>query len=231
MTVFFVLLTFVLFAVSVVFLIKWILEAVRKNGKSIKSRNRFLIAIGATAASFIFAIITIPNEDTDVSAGNETTTSPVSSTNKEDEEREKAAIEESKAQAAAEAEAEFQRKKAEEELKAEMADPSNYRTDVTFDNLARTPDDFIDEKVSLSGTVAQVIELDGETQLRIAVDDNYDNVVFTYYDSTITQQRVLENDWITIYGVSEGLYSYESTMGGQITVPLIGVKIIEWSIN
>lgn len=227
MTVFFVLLTFVLFAVSVVFLIKWILEAVRKNGKSIKSRNRFLIAIGVTTASFIFAIITIPNEDTDVSAGNETTTSPVSSTNKEDEEREKAAIEESKAQAAAEAEAEFQRKKAEEELKAEMADPSNYRTDVTFDNLARTPDDFIDEKVSLSGTVAQVIELDGETQLRIAVDDNYDNVVFTYYDSTITQQRVLENDWITIYGVSEGLYSYESTMGGQITVPLIGIKIIE----
>jgi hypothetical protein len=31
--------------------------------------------------------------------------------------------------------------------------------------------------------------------------------------------RVLENDIITVMGVSAGLISYESTMGGTITIP------------
>lgn len=97
---------------------------------------------------------------------------------------------------------------------------------VSYDSLARTPDDYMFSKVKGTGEVIQVLEGDGETQLRIALDDYYDDVVLVYYDSNIVSERVLEDDIVTYYGTSYGLYTYESTMGGDITVPLIEVHKI-----
>ncbi|KAK2210161.1 toxin regulator, partial [Clostridioides difficile] len=38
--------------------------------------------------------------------------------------------------------------------------------------------------------------------------------------------RVLEDDYITIRGISAGTITYESTMGGKITIPGIAVEKI-----
>ena len=43
----------------------------------------------------------------------------------------------------------------------------------------------------------------------------------------LTKVRVLEEDNVILYGVSEGLYTYKSTMGGNITIPLINVERID----
>ena len=127
-------------------------------------------------------------------------------------------------------------KKAEEERiakeKAEEEERKGYETGITYDQLARTPDEYKNKKVKFYGKVVQVIEGNGETKLRIATKSNsyggyYDDVVLVYYNSSLTSSRVLEDDMITIYGISQGLYSYESTMGGNITVPLIAVKEIK----
>ncbi|MGP4069904.1 toxin regulator [Halobacillus sp. B29] len=136
-----------------------------------------------------------------------------------EKEKEQKLAEEKKKQ---EAEEEKARKEAEEEAK------KGYETGTTFEQLARTPDNYEGEKVKLSGRVIQVIEAEGEeTQLRIAVDDDYDQVIFVSYDSAIINSRILEDDKITIMGVSLGLLTYESTMGGEITVPAIAVDQIE----
>ncbi|ASK62235.1 toxin regulator [Virgibacillus phasianinus] len=143
---------------------------------------------------------------------------------KKKEEAEKAAAakkaaEEEKARLAAE---EAERKKQEEKEK------QGYETGITFEQLARTPDDYEGEKVTFSGKVVQVIEGEDTTvQLRIAVNDDYDKVIFAEYDSSIVDSRVLEDDQITIMGISSGLLSYESTMGGTITIPSIIVDKIE----
>lgn len=97
---------------------------------------------------------------------------------------------------------------------------------VDYDSLARTPDDYLLDKVTGTGKVIQVIEGDEETQLRISLDEYYNDVVLVFYDSDITYERVLEDDNVTYYGTSYGLYTYESTMGGEITVPLIQVHKI-----
>ncbi|MBR3325756.1 MAG: hypothetical protein IKG22_00325, partial [Atopobiaceae bacterium] len=48
------------------------------------------------------------------------------------------------------------------------------------------------------------------------------------YPSTVCRPiRSLEDDEITIYGVSKGLYTYKSTLGGNITIPLVGIEKIE----
>lgn len=44
---------------------------------------------------------------------------------------------------------------------------------------------------------------------------------------SIVPSRVLEHDYITIYGVSVGVISYDSTMGGKITIPGVAVDKID----
>ena len=106
-------------------------------------------------------------------------------------------------------------------------DLSEYATDITYDNLARTPDDYEGKAVKLYGKVIQLIEGGEETQIRLAVDGDYDKIILIGYDPAIVSERVLEDDYITIYGISMGIYTYESTIGGMISVPAVYVEHIE----
>ncbi|HLR79915.1 MAG TPA: toxin regulator [Bacillota bacterium] len=134
------------------------------------------------------------------------------------EEKEK----EEKEKAAEEKKAEEERKKKEEKEK------KGYDTGITYDQLARTPDDYEGEKVKFSGKVLQVMEGNGSTvQLRMAINDDYDKVIYVEYDSNIVDSRILEDDQITIMGLSAGLLTYESTLGGEITIPAVMVDTIE----
>lgn len=108
-----------------------------------------------------------------------------------------------------------------DEAKAAKAaeEARGYETGITYDQLARTPDDFKGKKVKFYGKVVQVIEGSGSVQIRLAVDDNYDTILLGEYSSSTVSSRVLEDDYITIYGTSVGTISYKSTMGGTITIP------------
>ncbi|WP_285848023.1 MULTISPECIES: hypothetical protein [unclassified Mesobacillus] len=77
------------------------------------------------------------------------------------------------------------------------------------------------------GKVIQVIEGDGLIQIRFAVNDNYDTILFAKFDALIVSSRILEDDVITIMGLSTGLISYESTMGGKISIPGVDIEKIE----
>ncbi len=154
-----------------------------------------------------------------------------------EKEKERKLAEEKKKQEAEEAAAE--KKAAEEKAKKEAAEEEarkkkvaeakkGYETGITFDELARNPDEYIGDKVKLSGKVIQVIEGEAsQTQLRIAVNDDYDRVVYAAYDSSIVDSRILEDDQITIMGISSGLLTYQSTMGGDITIPAVKIDVIE----
>lgn len=103
----------------------------------------------------------------------------------------------------------------------------DYNTGITFDNLARTPNDYEGKRVTFRGKVVQVVESDTEVNIRLAIDDDYNKMIFLIYDPNIVSSRVLEDDMITIYGNSCNLYTYTSTFGGDITIPLIYVTMIE----
>lgn len=119
-------------------------------------------------------------------------------------------------------------KKIDEANAAKAAEEAQgYETGITYDQLARTPDDFEGKKVKFTGKVIQVIEDDDTTQIRLKVNDNSDTVLFGQYLSSITGHRVLEDDYITIYGESVGTISYDSTMGGKITIPGVVIDKID----
>lgn len=124
---------------------------------------------------------------------------------------EEAKVAEEKAVREAKEKADKEAKEAEEKL--------GYDTGITFSQLARTPDDYMLKKIKFKGKVVQVMEGDKNNTLRFAVNSDYDKIMILEYDKSIVSFRILEDDIITIYGVSYGLYSYESTMGKTITIP------------
>ena len=95
-------------------------------------------------------------------------------------EEEKAKEEEEKEVAAKKAKEEEEKKAAEEaqaKKEAEKKEKKGYEIGITFDQVARTPDDFVGEKVKFKGRVVQVIEGDNIIQIRLAIDDDYDKVI------------------------------------------------------
>ena len=108
-------------------------------------------------------------------------------------------------------------------------DINEYSTEITYDELARNPEKNKGKKIILSGTIIQVIEGKDYSQYRLAVDGNYDHIVFIEIPKSLLSSRILENDIIKIYGQSYGTIDYESTLSGNITVPAITVDKFEIS--
>ena len=110
---------------------------------------------------------------------------------------------------------------AEEEWQEEL---DNARTDVTYDNLMRTPDDYFGEVVQYSGTVIQTITSDDIVQQRVALYDDYDQIVLIEYPSDLPEVRLLDDDYITFTGVSFGTVTYETVLGSTLEIPSILVE-------
>ncbi len=102
---------------------------------------------------------------------------------------------------------------------------------VDYKELARNPDSYIGKSISYSGKVIQVMEGDTEVHHRIAVNGSYDSVIYVAYPKDMVASRILEDDYVTVYGISMGLYSYQSTGSGQITIPSIYLDRIELQSN
>lgn len=124
-----------------------------------------------------------------------------------------------------------EKRKAEEERKAkeeaERKEKQGYNTGITYSQLARTPDDYKGEKCKFKGKVVQVMEGGGVYNIRLAVGGNYDNIIFIIASTSVTEQRILEDDYITVYGTSTGIYTYETVMGNELSIPSMSVDKID----
>lgn len=137
-------------------------------------------------------------------------------------EQAEAAIKAAEAKANAEAQA-----KAQAEAEAKIKDPANYRTDITYDQLAQAPDAYYSQLIAMSGRALQVMQGEGFSQLLVAIDDREGAVIFLEYQSTIIASDILENDLIRFYGMAAGTISYDSSLGETITVPAAFVNMME----
>lgn len=132
----------------------------------------------------------------------------------------------------AEKEAE-EKKKKDDELalqRAKEEEIASYNTGITYENLARNPDTYKNQKVSFYGKILQVIKGDDYSHFRFAIDDNYDQVIYIEIsEDQLSNNRILEDDYITIRGLSYGEYTYKSALSGDVTVP--GVIVDSFELN
>lgn len=102
-----------------------------------------------------------------------------------------------------------------------------YHTGITYEQLARNPDEYKGKKATFSGKVVQVVEGEKETTIRLAVDSNYDSIMMLGIPRSIKlKSRILESDIITAKGRSLGIMTYQSALGGPITVPALIVDAV-----
>ena len=107
--------------------------------------------------------------------------------------------------------------------------PENYRTDITYEQLSRTPDEYTGEFIAVSGTVVQVMEETDTVYLRLGTGEWYNEIYYIEYPKNLLSVRVLENDELTIYGEYVGLYEYNTVFGQQVIVPAIDAEHIDIS--
>lgn len=122
----------------------------------------------------------------------------------------------------------------EKEAKEKEQEEKKYKNSckkLTFEELARNPEKVKGTKVKLTGEVVQVSENYISIGMRVNITENeygwYEDTVYIIYYPEDGEDKILEDDIITIYGTAEGEYSYTSVMGAYITIPKILAEYIE----
>lgn len=120
----------------------------------------------------------------------------------------------------------------EEQQKQEEKDfKANCKT-YTYEQMARNPDKFKGTNVKITGEVIQALYNSNSVDLRVNITKKgtystyYTDTVYIVYYPEIGEDKILEDDIITIYGTSQGDYTYTSTIGSRITLPLIYGKYV-----
>lgn len=120
------------------------------------------------------------------------------------------------------------KKRAEEEARlAEEA--KGYETGITYEQIARTPDEYVGKKVKFTGEVVQVMEGALYHRIRLATRNGYDDIVYASYNKNLLESRILDGDNITIYGVCQGVESYTTILGATITLPSVNIDRIDFN--
>ena len=117
-----------------------------------------------------------------------------------------------------------------DEVKAEAekeAAKAEYDGNYTYDQLARNPDAYIGKSIKISGKVLQADTSGDLCYARIAMNSSYDTVIFVTYDKDLLSYRLLDDDIVTVYGTSLGVYSYEAVSGATITLPWLSANMID----
>jgi len=112
------------------------------------------------------------------------------------------------------------------------AAPGEYKAaceEIPYDELARFPDRNIGKKLVMTGEIIQVSQGKTESQYRLKLHDDYNQIVLIGYSGTFDQGQVLDGDIVSFWGDYIGTYTYTSTMGGEITIPALASKY--YSVN
>lgn len=78
-----------------------------------------------------------------------------------------------------------------------------------------------DKNIQITGTVLQVQKSSDIYYIRVALNDDYDKVVMVEIHEYMYDDVIAEDDNVTIYGISKGRTSYTSTLGKEVTLPLM----------
>ena len=215
------------------------MKKINNDTREENKRGGYLKWIGAVFIGLMFMVslvIGASTESSDTTTTTDNETEEVSIEVEESVQAEESLAEEREAKEeerlAKEKEEERLAKEEEERLEQEAIEAEekwqeeldNARTDVTYDNLMRTPDDYFGQVVQLSGTVIQTINGDGVVQQRVALYDDYDQIVLIEYSKDLPEVRLLDDDYITFTGVSFGTVTYETVLGSTLEIPSILVE-------
>lgn len=107
----------------------------------------------------------------------------------------------------------------EEEIEEQFKSMCSY---ISYEDLLRNPGAHKGEYIELSGTVFQVVsEAKNELYLSAYFVKSGNNITLVMIDNFGAPSRILEDDYITVWGTVDDLYTYETIRGNSNTIPQI----------
>ena len=192
-----------------------IYSLVKKN-KAIKKYS--LIGLGASLLIFTLAVIFVDKLEVETTNEDKVVQQDTSTTEKEEVEKDSSSTETETSETIASSSS---------EPVEEPFDPATYPL-VDF-NAWNHDDVEYASKLQVTGTVIQAMKSDQGVNLRLAINDDYDQVVLITIEDSDYQDVIAENDNVTVYGLNAGLISYETVMGNEQTVP--GMLGTNYTVN
>lgn len=120
-------------------------------------------------------------------------------------------------------------------------DRDTYTSEITYDMLARNPEDYKEKPTKIKCKVVQIVSENEDNGKGVlfngyrcnVLDDNNKTTgkyILVMHQITRTEElpgRILENDIVTFYGCGQGLYTYKTVMGDNNTIPLFASVILD----
>ncbi len=103
---------------------------------------------------------------------------------------------------------------------------------LAYEDIARTPDNYVGAKAKFTGEIIQVVAdstgVGATLRANVTkVGSSYRDTIYVIYPGMSNNNRILENDIVTMYGVMDGMETYETIMGGSMTIPKFLATSIE----
>lgn len=122
---------------------------------------------------------------------------------------------------------------AENYKQAQEADYKKSCKTVSYEDIARNPNEYDGSQIKVTGKVTQVSEgvLSSANTYLVSVTRNeydfWEDNVYVTYTPAENESRILEDDIVTFYGEYSGVTTYVSVLGSKVTVPALSAKYVE----
>jgi hypothetical protein len=100
----------------------------------------------------------------------------------------------------------------------------------TYEQIARNPNSYKGKRIKLTAKVNQIQDVgNGTEMLLLEMSTNSSNTLdgslyALYSPKNDNEERILENDKVTLYGVMDGLQTYTTIMGNSRSVPKLTIE-------
>ncbi|MGN0338677.1 MAG: hypothetical protein ACI4EE_14380 [Lachnospiraceae bacterium] len=99
----------------------------------------------------------------------------------------------------------------------------------TYEQIARDPDSVLGDNAKFTGQVIQVIENGQYCEMRVDITKTgygYKDTIYVTYTRKSGEDRILDDDIITIWGWLEGTKTYTSVIGNPVTLPYVEAQYL-----
>lgn len=121
--------------------------------------------------------------------------------------------------------------------KAPMDTATQYKNQCAsykYKAVARNPNDYNGKFAKFTGQVVQVEEVWNSDVLRVNVTKGEygtwsDTIYVDYTPKSDSESRILENDVVTIYGKLDGIKTYTTVLGSNVSIPYLKAEYVDIS--